>query len=107
MGSGMLSRHRSRRLVSSVAFAVTVGTMTVGVGALPSGASTKTIPAHAKIIEGLVTAFTGAESFIGGVLSAAYIPPRNRSTPPGESSVTRWEWSRSTLEATPRTRFPW
>lgn len=48
--------------------------MTVGVGALPSGASTKTIPAHAKIIEGLVTAFTGAESFIGGVLSAGVYP---------------------------------
>ncbi|HUZ42394.1 MAG TPA: ABC transporter substrate-binding protein [Acidimicrobiales bacterium] len=40
----------------------------------PSDAATAKIAPHAKIIEGLVTAFTGAESFIGGVLSAGVYP---------------------------------
>src|ERR1039458_2170028 len=70
----MFSRHRSGRLVASVAFAVIAGTMTMGTSVSSVGASTKTIPAGAKITEGLVTAFTGAESFIGGVLSVGVYP---------------------------------
>lgn len=70
----MLSSHRSGRLVASVAFAVVAGTMTIGTSASSVGAATKTIAPHAKIIEGLVTAFTGAESFIGNVLSAGVYP---------------------------------
>ncbi len=46
----------------------------MGTGVLPSSAGTKKIPPHAKVIEGLVTAFTGAESFIGNVLSAGVYP---------------------------------
>jgi len=70
----MFSSHRSGRLVTSVALAVIAGTMTVGASVSSAGASTKKIAPHAKVIEGLVTAFTGAESFIGGVLSAGVYP---------------------------------
>jgi ABC-type branched-subunit amino acid transport system substrate-binding protein len=69
----MYSRYRIRRLVAPVAFSLVVGMVTMGAGALPSGAGTKIIPAHAPITEGLVTAFTGAE-FIGNVLSAGVFP---------------------------------
>jgi branched-chain amino acid transport system substrate-binding protein len=70
----MFSFHRRGRLVSSVAFAVVVSTITIGTGVTSAGAGTTTIAPGAKLTEGLITAFTGAESFIGGVLSAGVYP---------------------------------
>jgi branched-chain amino acid transport system substrate-binding protein len=48
--------------------------MTLGTSVSSTGAATPKIAPGAKIYEGLVTAFTGAESFIGNVLSAGVYP---------------------------------
>lgn len=70
----MFSKYRNGRLVVSVAFAVIVSMTALESGVGAAGNSSTGAPAGSKIYEGLVTAFTGPESFIGHVLSAGVYP---------------------------------